>query len=127
MKDSIIRDGFIYTFPDGDLGYNCRTCNGKCCRGYGFLATRSELINITQIAPEMAIHVKRKNGTNEYALVNGPQNCQFLSQDNLCSIQLNGGWPSKPITCKLFPANLIEDFDKFILVSLNPLCPVYVT
>jgi Fe-S-cluster containining protein len=112
-----------HVYPDALLGYDCIQCGGKCCKGHGF-SVGPELVQIKKAYPQISVFVREKLNEKEYLINNAPGRCWFLDESSRCKIHSELDWLAKPITCRLFPANDIEQFDDLLVYSINLLCPV---
>jgi hypothetical protein len=125
-------DNVYFAFPDGQLAYDCVSCNATCCRGYGYALGRpSELQAVLHARPNMHLFIAppehAPRGT--YAMVkNCPPECFFLTKQGMCGIQAEHGYAAKPETCRLFPFNHFCRVGDQLVVAPHPgLCPLQVT
>ena len=51
-----------FPFSDGKLAYNCVECGAKCCKGFGFHATSSELVQLRKHYPGIEVFARDRGG-----------------------------------------------------------------
>jgi len=115
-----------FPFADGALGYHCGECGYRCCRGAGFGATESELVQLSTHYPRLPMFVRpRREPENPLVgLVNFAPRCFFLKDDGHCRIEDEHGRTLKPYICRTFPANQLQRAGVFLIADLNFLCPL---
>jgi Fe-S-cluster containining protein len=127
---TIERDDVYFAFASGRLTYDCVTCNAKCCRGFGYLATvGNELQSQLRLRPSLPLFVEPTAGRDpqQYRIENCAPGCFFLSDGGLCDIHARYGYDAKPETCRLFPFNDLRRVGKYLVVCPHPsLCPLEV-
>lgn len=89
-----------YPFLDGALGYDCRSCGGRCCHGLGFGVTGDELGAMLRRHPEVGPFVQACEGVS--TVLDLDEGCWFLRQRR-CSLEEQDGRRAKPSVCRLFP------------------------
>lgn len=95
-----------FLFPDGALGYDCASCDQRCCSGSTvFHAQRDR--HVLAEHPELRPFV-RPSATPSLRVLDMPRpRCFFLESTGHCQLQTKHGYRAKPATCRLYPANLI--------------------
>lgn len=89
-----------YPFLDGALGYDCQSCGGHCCQGWGFGVTRPELAALLDQHPDVGPFVQTLEGCS--AIFDLSEGCWFLKSAR-CSLEEKAGYHAKPLICQLFP------------------------
>jgi hypothetical protein len=115
-----------FSFADGALGYDCDECGYRCCRGHGFGATRSELVQLSKHYPNLPMFVLPQRDPTQplVALQNFGPSCFFLGENGRCRIQNEHGRALKPYVCRVFPANQLQRSGVILFVGTNFLCPL---
>ncbi len=115
-----------FSFADGALGYHCRECGYRCCRGAGFGATRDELVQLSRRYPLLPMFVVPQRDPAEplVNLTNFSPSCFFLQGDGLCRVEVEHGRELKPYVCRAFPANQLQRSGVLLVAELNFLCPL---
>lgn len=118
-----------FSFADGALGYHCGECGFKCCKGHGFGATQTELVQLATHYPTLPMFVSpvREPEQPLVGLVNFAPRCFFLKGDGLCRIEVDVGREAKPYVCRTFPANQLQRLGVILIAELNFLCPLRAT
>jgi hypothetical protein len=75
-----------FVYPDNILAYDCVTCGGKCCKGYGaFPDAKSQVSPLLNahpaVAPFLSIHC------DTVSFQNLAPACAFIDPDDRCSLQ----------------------------------------
>lgn len=122
-------DNVYLAFIDGSLSYDCRTCGAQCCRGHGYNLDAEREVSL-HLATESRVRFfidPCDAAANHYHVRNASPGCFFLSQQNLCSLEIRQGYAAKPGTCRLFPFNNIITCGDYLVVQPHPsLCPLEV-
>ncbi len=111
-----------FPFSDNALAYNCVECGGRCCKGFPFHATATELVQLGKCNPGIEVFARERDGNVE--LTSLPGGCFFLSEDNLCSVEAKLGKENKPYVCRTFPLNRYHWSGPVLIVSPRSMCPV---
>ncbi|HEY4761617.1 MAG TPA: YkgJ family cysteine cluster protein [Thermoguttaceae bacterium] len=107
----------------------CHNC-GMCCHGTTFHLSDEDLRKLREQNWEnhpdfRGIKIVTRHGWLQkyYRLGKRPDGaCIFLTEDNLCRIHRDFGEAAKPLTCRLFPFQLVP-LEKFAYVTLRQYCP----
>lgn len=86
----------------GNLWEECLSCKANCCKldvAHPLFVTQEEIECIKIFHPE------------KFESFNKSCPCSCLSENGLCDIQEN-----KPVDCRLFPFDVIEDNGKFLWI-----------
>jgi hypothetical protein len=115
-----------FTFADGAFGYHCGECGYRCCRGAGFGATQTELVQLTKHYPQLGMFVAPRRDPDHplVSLTNFSPRCFFLEDTGLCRIEREQGRELKPYICRTFPANQLVRSGVSLIVDMNFLCPL---
>lgn len=125
---TIIRAEDVYfTFATGRLSYDCVTCNAKCCRGFGYLATAGkELERQLEMRPSLPLFVEPESNPRQYRIANCALGSSS-SQSGACAKSTLNMVDAKPETCGLFPFNNLRRIGRYLVVRPHPsLCPLEV-
>ena len=128
---TILEADVYFPFPSGRLGYDCVTCQAKCCRGFGYMTTvGAELDRQFEMRPTLPLFVSppdpRTSG-GQVSIGNCAPGCFFLADDGRCDIHRERGFAAKPETCRLFPFNNFRRVGRFLIVAPHSfLCPLNV-
>jgi len=118
----------FFTFGDGRLSYDCVSCQSKCCRGHGYLATfGTELETQLRLRPSLPLFLEPSGrpGANYLGVTNCAPGCFFLGDDGRCEVHAMHGHAAKPETCRLFPFNAFRQVGAFLVVAPHQeLCPL---
>jgi hypothetical protein len=123
----VLAEDVYFPFASGRFRYDCVSCKAQCCRGHGyFMRIGEELRTQLKRRPQVGFFLtERPRATGQVLMRNCPPGCFFLNEQNLCGIQAESGYDSKPETCRLFPFNQIRRVGKYLLVAPHPsLCPL---
>lgn len=123
-------DRVYFAFASGRLAYDCVACNAKCCRGYGYeVEVGAPLQAHLATRPAVRFFLDPADGDwqGSYRVRNCPPSCFFLTEGNLCGIQAEHGYDSKPETCRLFPFNYFRRVGDYLIVAPHDgLCPLQI-
>ena len=101
------------------LKYSCECCHGLCCHvNNSLFLTKQNYFDLGEYSKEIQANFVVKDVYNNYLLKCGKE-CWFLTETG-CQLVQNG--LTKPLTCELYPYNLIKIYDIYVL-SFIP-CPV---
>lgn len=126
----VAADRVYFSFGDGRLSYGCVTCGAKCCRGFGYsVASGAEAAAHLKTRPAMRLFLEPVDANGlRHSITNCAPSCFFLTEQNLCGLQVDKGMEAKPETCRLFPFNNIWLINGYLVVSPHSsLCPLTVT
>ena len=120
---------YLYFQPEYVNLFRCTGggCLNNCCNRSWDIdidnATYKKYLKIKpkSLAKEITSHIERDDAKNSYMLKGRP--CPFLTEDNLCGIQLEYGEKFLSQTCATYPRST-RSFGKFFERSLNLTCPV---
>ena len=109
--------------------WSCHNCS-ICCRGTTFLLSDDDLEQLGQQRwhehPDFRgrkILVRVGLWGRRYRLAKRPDgSCVFLTEQGLCRIHAEFGEPAKPLTCRMFPYQLVP-MEKEAFVTLRRYCP----
>ena len=121
LESCYLRPLIYFPFPSGRLGYDCVTCQAKCCRGFGYMTTvGAELDRQFEMRPTLPLFVSppdpRTSG-GQVSIGNCAPGCFFLADDGRCDIHRERGFAAKPETCRLFPFNNFRRVGRFLIVA----------
>lgn len=119
------RSQVYFAFASGRLTYDCASCGAQCCRGHGYSGQIGVPLQ-TQLAdrPSMAVFLEH-TGPGQYLMKNCPPGCFFLTEGNLCGIEMTQGHTAKPETCRIFPFNNLRRTAQHLIVAPHTmLCPL---
>lgn len=114
----------LFTFVEGQFGYNCQTCDARCCRQVGQLKFGDhQKALVKQLGLE---HADLRQQAAGFEVELGFGGCPALTADNFCTLHASGGLENKPALCTLFPLTRLLRAPKFLLVSpqLTFVCPL---
>lgn len=101
------------TFADKDQKFACQECPAKCCRyPWNIIVTQAEYEQY--MATDWMVQKLREENVeitavkNNYSLprtrkADGDLACVFLTDDNMCSVQVKEGHDFLPYTCQSYP------------------------
>lgn len=126
---TIAPENVYFPFESGRLSYDCEQCGAKCCRGYGYALSTSELAVQLRIRPALRFFVDAGLPQSRlHQIGNCPPSCFFLDADARCAIHSLHGYRVKPETCRLFPFNQLRICDPYLIVlPHDEICPLGVT
>ncbi len=114
----------FFAFPDGVFHHVCAECNALCCRGGGFGGSmKREMPFLLRRYPALSTAVAGCSG-DVLHLTNPVDRCFFLSDKNLCQIEVDHGKSKKPGVCTVFPFNSFRRIGGAIAVSPHFACPL---
>ena len=98
-------------------------CNNNCCaRPWNIIIDKDTCEKYSRLnAREILRHIEFNAQKDEYILVGRP--CPFLTEKNLCRLQLEHGEDFLSLTCRTYPRQNYH-FGKFVERSLTLTCPV---
>lgn len=120
------RDRIYFTWPDGNLSYECRGC-GACCKGLGIGldAASGQVDELTGHYPDLIPFLRKRGDT--WTAFNPRGECWFIDPEGLCRIEVDHGRDTKPASCRLFPFNRIFRIGSWTIVDYNSvICPLHV-
>lgn len=102
--------------------------SGSCCRFYDSIAFRAEEGQLARLitnggptedlfTPTLGAQLDRSSWT---PMMNNGR-CAFLDEGGSCAIHRLGGYPRKPVGCRVYPRNMIDD-GVAVRVSVAPEC-----
>ncbi|GEM_PF-1270840 len=106
----------------------CKNC-GKCCGIWDVPVTQEEKDRIEKLAipgidfSKEKVFSKNRRHKGLYVINKKNGNCIFLDPDRLCLIHKHHGEKAKPITCRLYPFDIINWEDDVTSASLRYDCP----
>ncbi|MFC2171450.1 YkgJ family cysteine cluster protein [Acidobacteriota bacterium] len=113
--------------------FACRQC-GKCCRGREIGPVEPSLVqtlishdfgeDYPLLAGGERFYLKHEGGISRYYVRTANEACIFLDTDNLCIIQNQLGWGSKPAPCRVFPVRLVLT-ETALLADATHACNIY--
>lgn len=115
---------FYFAFPDRAYHYDCAACDALCCRGHGIGTAVRETPTLLQHYPALAWAATR-SGPAGSDFTNPAGGCFFLTNQNLCQIEVDHGRSAKPGVCVLFPFNDFTRLGHVIVVRPHFLCPLH--
>ena len=98
-------------------------CNDNCCaRPWNIIIDKDTCEKYSRLnAREILQHIQFNKNRGEYLIVGRP--CPFLTEKNLCRLQLEHGEDFLSLTCRTYPRQNYH-FGKFVERSLTLTCPV---
>lgn len=114
----------FFAFPDGLIGYDCDSCGAWCCLGVGSLTVlRSQIDGLGKDYFKPLVSGVR-GGVLRVDI--GLDGCPALAVSGRCLIHVERGRRSKPITCALYPFNVLVRTQRFCAVVPNYryVCPL---
>ena len=125
---TLSREQVWFGFPDGQLDYDCATCQALCCRAAGFQIDRSTAKLLAMLRPTLQASVTRATGRDHFLIQGLRPGCYFLTEDCRCSLHATQGYSAKPETCRLFPFNRLALVnDRLVVAPHQGLCPLRAT
>ncbi len=120
---------FLYFQPEYVSRFKCdgKNClNNCCCRPWRIDIDAKTYEQYSQLQPpeaakEILSHIGRNESEGNFFLKERP--CPFLTENNLCSLQLKYGEEFLSVTCATYP-RITQNFGKFFERSLTLTCPV---
>jgi hypothetical protein len=105
MSTSVSEYRVYVPFLDGTIGYDCATCQSRCCRA-GYIGARTdEKRFLLEQHPGLATFEAGSRGN--YTIFKKSQpSCWFLQTDGLCSLETRFGRDRKPHVCRSHPIYL---------------------
>lgn len=101
------------------LKYSCESCHGLCCHvNNSLFLTKQNYFDLGEFSKEIQENFVLKDIYDNYLLKCGKE-CWFLTETG-CQLQKNG--LTKPLTCELYPYNIIKVHDIYVLTFIP--CPV---
>lgn len=121
-------DRVYLAFPSGAFTYDCVTCGAQCCRGHGYEINAAE--ELKHQLESQAVHFfidPCEAHQDHYHVRNAAPGCFFLTDSNLCRLQLDKGFGAKPGTCRLFPFNGMFRVGNYLVIHPHgSLCPLQI-
>ena len=118
---------FLYFRPEYVNRFKCdgSKCNARCCKGWLIFIDDQTLEKYSQLeSADIVEHIKYTTTFNRQCVTLDEQgNCPFLTEKNLCRIQLEHGEDFLSLVCKTYPRHTY-DFGQFSEQSLLLTCPV---
>ena len=120
---------FLYFQPEYVGKFKCdgSKCNAFCCvKKWNIIIDDAIYKKYSRIKPkdkaeEILSHIKHDDTKNHYLIKENP--CPFLTENNLCELQLNYGEKFLCVTCATYP-RITNKFGTFFERSLTITCPV---
>lgn len=115
----------LYFRPEYVERFKCdgSKCNARCCKGWSIFIDEQSYKKYSRLA-DIVEHIKFDKNADEYCVTLDEQgNCPFLTEKNLCRIQLEHGENFLSLTCSTYPRRTI-DFGQFYERALFLTCPV---
>ena len=107
-------------FIDGRIGYDCRACGSKCCRGGNLLASDAERLTIGRAHPRLALFAGDPvGGMGTYGKLD--PRCWFLAPSGMCGLEQTLGRSAKPLNCRAHPIYFARQAE-IAIVALAPGC-----
>ena len=101
-----------------EMRYECDGC-GECCRQKLVDVFEEDILRESRVAEQMLpLREPGLDGEIGYLNCGSGGNCFFLDGDNRCSI-----YPTRPVTCVLFPAGCDQCLEVRRSAGLPPLEP----
>lgn len=111
-----------FAFADGLLGYDCPTCDQRCCKGGGLgVRAGDELRTLVQLRPSIQAF-SASAGPHVHQLVNFDAGCWFLDGTK-CGLFAQAARPS---ACRTYPFNVFGIVHNTLTVTPHPYCPLTV-
>ena len=121
---------FLYFQPEYVSKFKCdgSKCNARCCKNWTIgidAATYKKYSRIKpkNIAKEITSHMKFNSERGEYIITLEENFCPFLTENNLCRLQLDYGEEILSYMCATYPRRTYS-IGKFFERSLTLTCPV---
>lgn len=113
----------LFTFMDGQFGYDCAACGARCCKEAGtlYLGTSQD-----RALESLGGAIVVKGFGHDFIRVNiGKDGCPALSDDNRCNIQKTHGFTEKPFVCAWMPFFFlpIDETTTVVGPALHGHCP----
>ena len=119
---------FLYFQPEYVSRFKCdgSKCDARCCKAWNIYIETAAYKKYSRIKPkekaeEILSHFEYNESEEKYFLKESP--CPFLTEKNLCSLQLEYGENFLSATCATYPRQT-HSFGKFFERSLTLTCPV---
>lgn len=117
----------LYFRPEYVERFKCdgSKCNARCCKGWKIFIDDYTYKKYSQFELQDIIkHIKFDENFGEYCVTLDERNfCPFLTEKNLCRIQLEHGEDFLSLVCATYPRRTI-DFGQFYERALFLTCPV---
>lgn len=104
----------FFAFQDGQVGYDCDSCDGHCCLEAGGLAMVPN--QIEGLGRELFEPLVSGASRGLLQIDIGVGGCPALAASGRCRIHVEGGRRHKPVTCALFPFNILVRTRDFCVV-----------
>ena len=119
---------YLYFQPEYVDKFKCDGTNCSdncCCRDWKILIDKNTYAEYSRLGlKEITRHIKFDEKSGEYIVtLNEKKCCPFLTEKNLCRIQLEHGENFLSLVCATYP-RIIYDFGKFFEQSLLLTCPI---
>ncbi len=114
---------FYFAFPDRAYHYDCTQCDALCCRGHGIGTAARETPALLARYPALAL-TAAKHGREGSNFMNPAGSCFFLTEKNLCQVEVEHGRDAKPGVCVVFPFNDFSRIGDIVVVRPHFLCPL---
>ena len=122
---------YLYFQPRYVREFKCdgAKCNARCCKSWNIEVDAQTHAQYSQVKPaadaqEILSHIKFNPDGKKYSIEMGAKKiCPFLTENNLCRLQLTYGENFLSLTCKTFP-RFTRKFEKIFERSLSLACPV---
>ena len=119
---------FLYFQPEYVSRFKCdgAKCNARCCKDWSIDIDAATYKKYSRIKPpdeakEILSHIEYNESEEQYSLKERP--CPFLTEKNLCGLQLEYGEEFLSSTCSTYP-RITRNFGKFFERALTLTCPV---
>ena len=122
---------FLYFQPEYVSRFKCdgAKCNARCCKGWNIFIDEKSYEQYSHIEPpeaakEILSHIQFNSEQKIHSMMlkaNGC--CPFLTEKNLCRLQLEHGEEFLSVTCATYP-HITQNLGKFFEHSLILTCPV---
>ena len=122
---------YLYFQPEYVRKFKCNgaKCDARCCKNWRIEIDAQTHAQYSRIQPkinaqEILSHIKFNPDTRKYFVdMNDKKFCPFLTEKNLCRLQLKYGENFLSLTCATFP-RFTRNFGKFFERALSLTCPV---